>query len=668
MSLLDEDNVCGCTVLRLVSRGSAIVAEILRMRDHVELFSGSLGRPVVSSSDTGTGGATSGKAKEGGQLYDAILFDFKYLKSPQQYEDFISSSEKLLELDETFQENHLSLLERLYLLFESIYKYVSAYNKFIADLQAGFYIQHTLVGVLLDPDGKQLVIEALYLYGVMLLLLDRYFPGPLRERIVTAYLRCKGEASLLHIDHVVTLCRTADRAIDLFKRFPVDMDVVEMVISRLKSDDLYRATTVAFPAPEHRSIALANQASMLFVVLHFMPKILVSNHPTMREVVDKYFNDNWIIPIYMGIWVDLQAEWCMQAGRHSGLGQARSGKSKVGRGGGQSKLPVPAAASAMKNILNLDHVGALTERYKAAAAAAQSTLDRFLTKGILTEQFTLDNTKELLNCLRNANSTLRWFLLQRKSADPVFRPLVHGAVEASDLMHLLLSVSEVEVKVKDILKRLLEERGTIWEECKKQCSQRMAELSNYFTGNVALTRIQRDDTLVQWFKRLQAEIDSLDIAAANPTFVGRRIQKVIDALEDVEQYNEIDTNLQIKQFLADSRDLLIKVGERLGCIQLNARILMYIIDGSRGGIGRPAAFDDRGGHRHVLCVGDHGRLPRRYPWAHPERSPSCQFPAGSFPEAFLDPGHPYGAHNAGELSGFELCRSLLLPRTDALCA
>ena len=534
------------------------------MRDHVDLFSGASSSPSSSHSfstsegasrkNTGLDSTVSLSGNKGnGHLYDAVLFDFKYLKSPQQFEDFVSSSEKLLDLDETFQENHLALLDRLYLLFESVFKYVSAYNKFIADLQAGFYIQHTVVGVLLDPDGKQLVIEALYLYGVMLLLLDRYFPGPVRERIVTAYLRYKGEAALLNIDHVVTLTRTSDHPIDLFKRFQVDRDVVEMVISRLKSDDLYRATTVAFPSPEHRSIALANQASMLFVCLHFMPNLLTSNQPAMREIVDKYFNDNWILPVYMGIWVDLQTEWCLPAGR-SDWKSGKTGKGKPGK-----TFAVPAACSAMKNILSLEHVTGLTERYKAAVVDAQSQLDRFLTKGILTETFTLNHTKELLNCLRNANSTLRWFVLQRKSVDPVFRPLIHATLEPSELIHLLLSVSEVEVKVKEMLKRLLAERESIWEECKSQCSQRMAELSNYFTGDVALTRIQRDDTLVQWFKRLQAEIDALDITAANPTFVGRRIQKVIDALEDVEQYNEIDTNLQIKQFLRDSRELLIKV-------------------------------------------------------------------------------------------------------------
>ena len=49
--------------------------------------------------------------------------------------------------------------------------------------------------------------------------------------------------------------------------------VVLMIIGRLQADDIYNHTS-AFPAPEHRSIALATQASMLYVLLYFAPELL----------------------------------------------------------------------------------------------------------------------------------------------------------------------------------------------------------------------------------------------------------------------------------------------------------------------------------------------------------------------------------------------------------
>jgi WASH complex subunit strumpellin len=79
-------------------------------------------------------------------------------------------------------------------------------------------------------------------------------------------------------------------------RFPLPPLIVAMIVARLRSDDVYNQTRV-FPAPEHRSAALAAQASMLYVILYFSPKTLHENKPAMREIVDKHFNDNWVVSV-----------------------------------------------------------------------------------------------------------------------------------------------------------------------------------------------------------------------------------------------------------------------------------------------------------------------------------------------------------------------------------
>ena len=55
-----------------------------------------------------------------------------------------------------------------------------------------------------------------------------------------------------------------------------------------------------YPLPEHRSVALSTQASMLYVILYFKPDILHSEQAVMREIVDKHFPDNWVLNVYMG--------------------------------------------------------------------------------------------------------------------------------------------------------------------------------------------------------------------------------------------------------------------------------------------------------------------------------------------------------------------------------
>jgi len=52
--------------------------------------------------------------------------------------------QELLERDEDFRDNNLPLLNRFYLLFEGIYKYVKDLVRYLEDLDQGVFIQQTL--------------------------------------------------------------------------------------------------------------------------------------------------------------------------------------------------------------------------------------------------------------------------------------------------------------------------------------------------------------------------------------------------------------------------------------------------------------------------------------------------------------------------------------------
>lgn len=72
VDFLAENNACGQTVLKLVSRGNAIVAELLRLSDFI---------PPVFKQET----------KEDRDKYGEILADFSYFKGPDYYENRIDS-------------------------------------------------------------------------------------------------------------------------------------------------------------------------------------------------------------------------------------------------------------------------------------------------------------------------------------------------------------------------------------------------------------------------------------------------------------------------------------------------------------------------------------------------------------------------------------------------
>lgn len=188
MEFLNEENVCGRNLLNLVSRGSAILAELQRLADFIpKIF-------YTTSVDY--------------KKYSLIIFDFTYLNNIDSYEDKIQQNMDLVDLDESFREAYMPLLERFYLLFESIYKYYAELMKLMDDINDLYYINYNLETILQDPDGKRLVVEGYHLFGCMLLMLDDHIPGPIREKLIISYYRYKGgQASISNINEVCKLCK-----------------------------------------------------------------------------------------------------------------------------------------------------------------------------------------------------------------------------------------------------------------------------------------------------------------------------------------------------------------------------------------------------------------------------------------------------------------------------
>lgn len=61
-------------------------------------------------------------------------------------------------MDEELRKNYIEILTRFYLAFESVHKYILDLNVYLNDLEEGIYIQNSLESVLLNDEGKQLMV------------------------------------------------------------------------------------------------------------------------------------------------------------------------------------------------------------------------------------------------------------------------------------------------------------------------------------------------------------------------------------------------------------------------------------------------------------------------------------------------------------------------------
>jgi len=109
MELKKKDNQCIDILLNLVSKGSSIITELMRMKDFI---------PEVYT------------VHEEAQKFKNLIFDFSYFNKIDSYEEKIRNNSSLRNLDEEFRENYYDVLTRFYSVFNNIYKYSLELNKF----------------------------------------------------------------------------------------------------------------------------------------------------------------------------------------------------------------------------------------------------------------------------------------------------------------------------------------------------------------------------------------------------------------------------------------------------------------------------------------------------------------------------------------------------------
>jgi WASH complex subunit strumpellin len=568
---------------------------------------------------------------EDAKKYTPFLFDFSYLHNPEEFESSLmtmatsssrsnnqdtsttatnytitttTAENNIIDLEREFAINHRAQLQEYYQLFTSIYNYQLELNLFATNLSKGYYIQYTIESVLLDMEGRMLLCEAVWLYGVILMMLERLLPGPIRERLIIAHFRfcnddeniagssgCSGDIS--RIDPICKLCKgTGIRPPlsstsasfgqhrshkypmgeeTLFARYPLPIDLIRNVVGCLISDDIYRQSS-AFPNVDQRSIRLSRQASMLYVVLFFDPIVLREENdaPRLREIVDKYFYDNWVVHVYAGMTADLSIEW----------------------------KRFDSAKAALDNVLKVDDVKRLHVNNAKLIGKCMAELRAYLTMGILTDGFILDNRHDLLNCLRKCNIAVRWRILHRRTTNAVFHniicattgdytsdPKLEGDFVVNDthVVSLLLLSSQLEMQLKHIFTQLLKKKESIWTDCRAKASSMMDDLAQYFRGDVTLARVSRHDGLIDWFTSMASEIRDLAYESGDHfTVTGRKIQLCVQALEDVEQYDLVDRDVQVKTFLQESRDLLLQMARAVGINESITEDIKCISDISYG--------------------------------------------------------------------------------------
>lgn len=308
-----------------------------------------------------------------------------------------------------------------------------------------------------------------------------------------------------------------------------------MTIGHLRSDDIYNQLPL-FPLPKHRSTALAHQAAMLYICLFFSPRILHTHTAVMREIVDKYFPDNWIISIYMGIIVNVAEGWDA----------------------------FKAAKMAMNNTLQLSNVKRCAGEYGAGVTDLLKATAVKLSEGNVTEESLMIDVNAIVCLLRECNVCLRWLMLHgygegelkggKRSTKQLREVVVSEAkIEGGLVFKLLLNTAQLELVTRDIYKDLLTGKEDQWKRLKDDTHKSLVELSEVFSGTKPLSRIPPNTHLQTWFTQIADQVATL---LPNDPPSTRKTVQLIQALEEVQEFHQLNTNMQIVQYLTETRKFL----------------------------------------------------------------------------------------------------------------
>lgn len=163
----------------------------------------------------------------------------------------------------------------------------------------------------------------------------------------------------------------------------------------------------------------------------------------------------------------------------------------------------------------------------------------------------------LMEVCRDCNVCIKWLILHTQSNNRKLRELINQEFDKTAFLIFILKCAQFEFLLKTNYQGLLDSKEEKWNACKAESSERMKELSEYFTGEKALTRVKKNESLRAWFATISEKVAGLDFF--DSTQAGRKIQQLMLALEEVEEFHQIESNLQVQQFLKDTREYLAQM-------------------------------------------------------------------------------------------------------------
>ena len=225
-----------------------------------------------------------------------------------------------------------------------------------------------------------------------------------------------------------------------------------------------------------------------------------------------------------------------------------------------------AAKAAINNTTGNNDIKKLAVYHGNKLRSLIPSLKELLTEGCVTQETLLDNVTKVLNVIRESNVTLRWLVLHttqlshgvtqhKKSRQLLELARMEAKVTTEDVLGLIVLVSRLEQHTRNLYTRMLADRARTWTVLRQGCVDRMEELADVFGGKQKLSRIQPNKRLEKWLLDRAGQMRTLELETAGQS--SRLAVSLVQALEDAKEFHQLEANLQVTQYLSETRESLL---------------------------------------------------------------------------------------------------------------
>ena len=120
------------------------------------------------------------------------------------------------------------------------------------------------------------------------------------------------------------------------------------------------------------------------------------------------------------------------------------------------------AKMTLKNTMHKNDVERIIEQHKQSIPVLKRELKKFITEGVLTEDFVMDSLNRILSSIRNCNVLIRWTMLHRKCSNKKFREQIVNLMRRNEILLILMKISQFEFKMKTMIQAMLKAKRERW--------------------------------------------------------------------------------------------------------------------------------------------------------------------------------------------------------------